>query len=237
MVAIKTLATCLAIYASSTQACIHVRQEGGASTDFLQTGSDGPADAETLGWNLNHFSLIVRNLSSSMDFYGRVLGMRHIFTANLTPFYSVTYMGHAHGGANGTGFQTGEELLREKNNARGMIEFQYFADSLDDGNVATTKRANTFSHIGLIVPDLAVAQERMEREGVTITKKIGLSAEGVQSIANAFGAGEFVTQSQEELDAVLKAQEMTGFNEFLIVEDPDGNLLEVQQQNPPPGVL
>jgi lactoylglutathione lyase len=234
MVAIKSIAAYLTL-AASAQACIHVRQDEGSV--FLQVGADGPADPETLGFNLNHFSLIVRNLTASMDFYGRVLGMRHIFTANLTPFYSVTYMGHAHGGANGTGYQTGEELLREKNNARGMIEFQYFADSLDSGNVATTRRANTFSHIGLMVPDLEAAQKRMEKAGVTITKKIGFSAEGVASIANACGAGEFVTDNQEEPAQVLTAIEATGFNELLIIEDPDGNLLEVQQQNPPPGVL
>ena len=202
----------------------------------MTVGADGPADPGTRSFSINHFSLIVHNLTASKEFYGKVLGMRHLFTAHLSPSYSVTYMGHAHGGKNGTGYQTGAELLREKNNAAGMIEFQYFATSQDPGNVATTRRPNTFSHIGLVVPDLKKAQDRMENLGIKVTKRIGQSAEGIPAAENAFGFGDYATKNETERESLIKGQELIGFAQLLLVEDPDGNLIEVQQLVPPPGV-
>ncbi|EXJ84281.1 hypothetical protein A1O3_04948 [Capronia epimyces CBS 606.96] len=238
MVAIRFLTGCLALALAfavhGTRACaLESRQD---SPDFLTVGDDGPADAETLGFNINHLSLIVRNLTASQDFYSKVLGMRHIFTAELTPSYYVAYMGHAHGGKNGTGYQTGQELLREKNNAAGLIEFQYFKNSEDEGMTATTQRPNTFSHIGLVVPSLEKAQARMEKLGVKIIKRIGQSAEGIKPVENALGVGEFATKNQTERDLLVKGQELVGFAQLLVVEDPDGNMIEIQQLVPPPGV-
>ena len=43
-------------------------------------GTDGPADAATSGFVINHFSLIVNDLAESRYFYGEILGMRHMFT-------------------------------------------------------------------------------------------------------------------------------------------------------------
>lgn len=234
MVAISFLTGCLALAIHGVHACsLESRQD---SSDFLKIGNDGPADEETIGFNINHLSLIVRNLTASQEFYSKVLGLRHIFTAQLTPSYSVTYMGHAHGGKNGTGYQTGQELLREKNNAGGLLEFQYFQNSEDEGITATTVRPNTFSHIGLIVPSLEKAQARMEKFGVKITKRIGQSAEGIKSVENALGFGDFATKNQTERDLLVKGQELVGFAQLLTVEDPDGNMIEIQQLVPPPGV-
>ena len=234
MVAISFLTSCLALAIHGAYACsLESRQD---SPNFLTIGNDGPADEETVGFNINHISLIVRNLTASQEFYSKVLGMRHIFTAELSPSYSVTYMGHAHGGRNGTGYQTGQELLREKNNAAGLLEFQYFKNSEDEGMTATTQRPNTFSHIGLVVPSLEKAQARMERFGVKITKRIGQSAEGIKSVENALGAGDFATKNETERQLLVKGQELVGFAQLLTVEDPDGNMIEVQQLVPPPGV-
>lgn len=221
--------------ATSVHGCaLETRQD--APPDFMTIGNDGPADMATLGFSLNHLSLNVRNLTASMDFYGKVLGMRHLFTAQLSKDYSVTYMGHAQGGKNGTGFQTGEELLREKNNAAGMIEFQYFAASKDDDVTASTVRTNTFSHIGLIVPSLEEAQKRFEEMGVTVTKKIGLGAEGIKAVENAWGFGETAGVTDEQREELIEGQKLIGFSELIAIEDPDGNILEVQQLVPPPGV-
>ncbi|KAK5457323.1 hypothetical protein LTS15_005104 [Exophiala xenobiotica] len=234
MVAIKFLTSCFSLAAYGAHACsLEARQD---SSDFLTIGNDGPADQETMGFALNHLSLIVHNLTASKEFYGKVLGMRHIFTADLTPFYSVTYMGHAQGGRNSSGYQTGAELLRDKNNAAGLLEFQYFANSEDTGMTATTRRPNTFSHIGLIVPSLEKAQARMEKYGVKITKHIGQSAEGIYSVENALGFGEYATKNQTKRDLLVQGQQLVGFAQLLTVEDPDGNLIEVQQFVPPPGV-
>ena len=177
MVSTHFLTYYMAIAAQYTHACnLETRQDDTtATTDgFFTIGTDGPAYPETLGFFLNHLSLIVFNLTASKEFYGNVLGMRHIFTAQLSPHYSVTHMGHAQGGRNGTGFQTGEELLRDKNNAAGLLEFQFLDDTADqEERLANTRRANTFSHLGLIVPSLEKAQEWFDSHGVNVTKRIG----------------------------------------------------------------
>jgi hypothetical protein len=61
----------------------------------MTLGNDGPADPATLGIWTNHIGLNVRNLTASMQFYGEILGMRHIFTIQYTDTYSLTYMGFA----------------------------------------------------------------------------------------------------------------------------------------------
>lgn len=90
-------------------------------------GNDGPADAATLGYTLNHHALLVKNLTTTRDFYGDVLGMRHIFTFELNPKWSLMFMGHAQGGKNGTGFQDAETLGLERGNREGLLEFLSYA--------------------------------------------------------------------------------------------------------------
>jgi lactoylglutathione lyase len=89
----------------------------------MHLGTDGPAEAATLGYTVNHFSLIVNDLAKTRHFYGKILGMRHIFTYDASANYSIMYMGHAQGGKNGTGYMTGEDLFKEKDNIQGLIEF------------------------------------------------------------------------------------------------------------------
>jgi lactoylglutathione lyase len=236
MVKTALLTCCLAFAAQSVTACnLDVRQ---ADADgFLTIGSDGAAQPETLGFFLNHLALIVSNLTASMEFYGDVLGMRHIFTAQLSPHYSITYMGHAQGGLNGTGFQTGDELLRGKNNAAGLLEFLYLDNAADeDERLASTRKANTFSHLGLMVPSLEKAQEWFDAHGVNITKRIGEAGDGKPAVLNAVGIGEAALKNETEREAISQGQLMVGFPQLLVIEDPDGNMIEVQQLVPPPGV-
>lgn len=87
-----------------------------------------------------------------------------------------------------------------------------------------------------MVPSLADAQARMERFGVTISKRIGVSAEGIAAVENAFGFGAYVTTNVTERELLIKGQDLIGFSLLLAVEDPDGNMIEVQQIVPPPGV-
>lgn len=86
-------------------------------------GTDGPADPATLGYTLNHVALQVQNITATRAFYGEVLGFRHVFTFVESDNYTITYMGYPSGGKNGTGYQTGEEMLREQRNTEGLIEF------------------------------------------------------------------------------------------------------------------
>jgi lactoylglutathione lyase len=239
MVTTRFLTCCLAFAAQYTNACmLEARQADAAAEDgFFTVGTDGPAQPETLGFFLNHLSLIVSNLTASKDFYGNVLGMRHMFTIQLSPHYSVTYMGHAQGGRNGTGFQTGEELLRNKNNAAGLLEFQYLDDAADqEERLASTRRANTFSHLGLIVPSLEKAQEWFDSHGVNVTKRIGETADDKDGVRNALGIGEEALTNRTEEALLSQGQQMVGFPKLVVIEDPDGNMIEVQQLVQPPGV-
>jgi lactoylglutathione lyase len=146
-------------------------------------------------------------------------------------------MGHNQGGRNGTGFQTGGELLRNKNNAAGLLEFMFLDDAADQAErLASTRRANTFSHLGLIVPSLEKAQEWFDSHGVNVTKRIGETASGNERVRNALGIGEAALTNQTEKALLEQGQEMVGFPQLLVIEDPDGNMIEVQQLVPPPGV-
>lgn len=93
------------------------------SAPGLTIGTDGPQDPATLGYTHSHQGLLVTDLNVTAKFYGDVLGMRKIFTYEISDEYSFMYMGYTHGGKNGTGFQTGEEMFTEQRNIEGMIEF------------------------------------------------------------------------------------------------------------------
>ncbi|KAJ5090366.1 Glyoxalase/Bleomycin resistance protein/Dihydroxybiphenyl dioxygenase [Penicillium argentinense] len=196
-------------------------------------GTDGPAPAATLGYAINHFGLTTTNLKAMKHFYGDILGMRLLFDAHVTPEYTVTYLGYAQGGRNGTGFQTGAELARDKNNLSGLLELVQFNVS-EDHLVASTRRSNTFSHIGLIVPDIAKTQEYLEGHGVKILKRYQAPvAQFTGPLQNAFGIGEFAGAHIAAKKALIKAQSLIGLEMLLMVEDPDGNMVEIQQQDPP----
>jgi lactoylglutathione lyase len=194
-------------------------------------GADGPASEATEGFWINHTGLNVRNLTASKAFYGSVLGMRHIFTIDYTDHFSLTYMGFSQGGRNGTGFQTGEELRRIKNNAGGMIKLLHFSAS-ESAAAVPTERTTTLSNLGLVVPDLQEAENWFERHGVKIVKKRGVNTlAGDSDVAVSFNIGPESTSNQTEVEELVKGLQTTDFGNVVFIEDPDGNLLEVIEQN------
>lgn len=200
------------------------------ASEAFKIGQDGPADAATLGYSLNHFSLLVNDLEASTRFYTKILGMRHVFTFQATPEYSINYLSYSQGGSNGTGYQTGEALFAQKTNTMGQLELIYRkkchgTDELDIP--ATTRRVSTFSHVGLIVPDVQVFQKRMERFKVPMLKKTGhADFDDEFRGARAFGYGNDIR------DGLLAARSLTaiGFDKFVIVMHADGNAVEVQPE-------
>lgn len=196
----------------------------------FQVGTDGPADPATTGYTMNHFAMIVNDINATRHFYGDILGMRHIFTFQATPDYSITYMGYPSGVKNGTGYQTGEEMLAEKNNREGLVEFLYLnkGNSNEFGKVPpTTAARNTFSHVGLVVPDVLQAQQRLNSFGVEIVKGVGKDLSTNAGVAQAYGLGEDAMEDQ----VIAQGIKTIGFEKFLLVADPDGNLVEIQQQS------
>ncbi|OQE45904.1 hypothetical protein PENCOP_c001G08290 [Penicillium coprophilum] len=212
------------------QACNPVRRDTNVQNPFT-IGTDGPAPEATRGFALNHIGLLTINLSAMKHFYGTILGMRTIFDAQVTPEYTVTYMGYAQGGRNGTGFQTGAEMTAAKNNMYGLLELVQFNVS-DDRLVASTERTNTFGHVGLVVPDVVEAQTYLEALGVRVLKRVGQAVEDFTGpVPNSMGIGEFAGLHLAAKRALVKAQGLIGFEMFLMVTDPDGNVVEIQQQD------
>ncbi|KAK5167632.1 uncharacterized protein LTR77_007331 [Saxophila tyrrhenica] len=222
-------------FASACPGHLAARQAAANATSSPFTlGEDPPAPPANLGYTLNHFSLIANNLTAMTAFYRDVLGLREIFSYIASPDYTVVYLGFSHGGKNGTGYQTGEQLYAEKNNIEGLLELVHHS-STDDPDAPrfepSTRVPNTFGHLGLIVPDIKAAERRFKKHGVKIVKPAGEEVQWDSLGARAFGFDELHSSVQKAREAI-KGVGMIGFSTFVLIEDPDGNLLEVQQQEP-----
>lgn len=231
-----SLCTCLTLLTTTlittTTACVPEniarRQNADAAAQYpaFNFGSDNASDPATKGYFINHLCINVRNATESIDFYTRAFGMRLIFTLQLTEHASISYMGHAAGGKNGTGYQTVEEMNRDKNNREGLLELVSFATP--NWNLpASSAVPNTFSHIGMVVPDIEAAQKRLDEVGANTVKRFGTPLSATGAVANATGAGDLSQFAAAELEAVFQA--LVVINTPLIwVADPDGNLIEIQ---------
>jgi catechol 2,3-dioxygenase-like lactoylglutathione lyase family enzyme len=130
-----TLSALPAIFACNLHNAVYKRDSNSSSPHPNNTstypkfipGADGPADSATLGYTLNHHALLVSNLTQTREFYGDVLGMRHLFTFEVNPHSSLMFMGHAQGGKNGTGFQDADTMFMERRNREGLMEFLSYA--------------------------------------------------------------------------------------------------------------
>lgn len=224
---ILTLANVCAVLGCATPV---QRADGGGMT----MGSNAPSDPATLGYSINHLSLNVRNLTASLAFYQTVLGLRHIFTVQPAPRLSIAYLGHAHGGRNGTGYQTAAELLRDKNNAQGLVEMIHLDVPRRD-IVSPSERTNGVGHIGVVVPDVEAAQRRLDAlaaDGtVRILKRAGEDTPRTGPVAVSQGFSEEVYEQvpRDEQKAIEAALD-EGNRRFIYVQDPDGNILEIQPQ-------
>jgi lactoylglutathione lyase len=223
----------------TTWACIHSTTTSttiGPAPAFptIVAGSNEPADWATMGYVLNHFSLNVNNLTASIDFYTKVFGLRLIFTFYASERFSITYMAHSHGGKNGTAYQTVDDLNKYKNNMEGLLELIYY-DSPDSNRhlIPSTQVTNTFSHLGMIVRDIQSVQERMETLGVRIVKPYGQFPSLDGEIAVAFGLGGVYQRDPVEAGQLFEALKLPGMLNFVFVTDPDGNFIEIQDQETP----
>ncbi|KEF56912.1 uncharacterized protein A1O9_07102 [Exophiala aquamarina CBS 119918] len=160
---LKTIYTFAALagsaYVHQAAACVHgVRDVAARSTNaatFPQSivGSDGPSEPVTTRYFISNLCINVKNTTKSLELYSKAFGMRHIFTFQVTEHFSISYMGHSHGGENETGYQTVDELNREKTNVEGYLELVSLR--VPGWNLPTSSQIpNTFSHIRLIVPNV-----------------------------------------------------------------------------------
>ena len=192
-------------------------------------GDDKPSDPATTGYFINHLCINARNATETINWYNRAFGLRLMFSLQVSEHFSISYMGHSHGGRNGTGYQTSEEITRQKNNIEGLLEIL----SLDFPGwdlPASIKVPSTFSHIGMVVPNIVDTQKRLEAMGANILKATGapFTIDGPFADVTGFTqAGDAI--SQAEIDTILRT--LKPLNEpLLFVADPDGNIIEVQNQ-------
>ncbi|KAF4332115.1 lactoylglutathione lyase [Fusarium beomiforme] len=200
-------------------------------------GSDEPADWATTGYFINHLAISTRNLTASIDFYSGVLGLRKMFTLQVSKTYSITYLAHAHGGKNGTGYQTALELNREKNNAQGLLEILY-VDIPNQNIESSSQHPNTFAHIGVVVPDIEAMQKRLETmPDVRFIKKYGEKFTEVTNdseVGPAVGLSPGIVEqlSPEEREAIIQGLGPS-VDSLIFIVDPDGNFIEIYPQEGP----
>lgn len=80
---------------------------------------------------------------------------------------------------------------------------------------------------------MPAAQARFEKLGVTILKRAGEATPLKGPIAEAFGLGSVWERDPAEAETIEKALLATGGQDFVIIADPDGNMIEVQSLNSP----
>lgn len=79
---------------------------------------------------------------------------------------------------------------------------------------------------------MVAAQKRLDGYGVTIVKRVGetdMAANG--PVAKAFGVGPTATSNVSEVEEIVKGLVGTDLENLMFVLDPDGNMLEVVEQN------
>jgi len=204
---------------------------GNSTYPWQEPGDEAPSQPATTGYFINHLCINVRNATESIAWYKQAFGLRLMFTLHVSEHFSISYMGHSHGGRNGTGYQTSDEMNRDKNNIEGLIEIL----SLDYPGwdlPAGTRVPNTFSHIGLVVPNITDTQLRLEAMGANIIKGAGdtFKLDGPFAVSSGFtqpGVDDVI--GQDETDA-LTATLVQINSPLMYVADPDGTIIEIQSQ-------
>ncbi|OQD60023.1 hypothetical protein PENPOL_c033G05542 [Penicillium polonicum] len=84
----------------------------------------------------------------------------------------------------------------------------------------------------LVVPDAAEAQAYLEAQGLAILKRVGEAAEDFTGpVPNSMGIGKVAGLHLKAKRALVEVQRLIGFEMFLMVTDPHGNVVEIQQQD------
>ena len=97
----------------------------------------------------------------------------------------------------GTAYQTTNELNRNKNNMEGLLELISFTRPSQDKQEPSTKVTNTFSHFGIIVPDVKAAQDRFDQFGWPILARAGDQGAFPAELLNSYGLGELPLDDPE----------------------------------------
>lgn len=141
-----------------------------------------PESSPTTGYKLNHFMLRIRDPSRSLHFYTTLLGMRTVFTMNAGPFtlYYLGYPPTPSDRADLPAWAARTSEFHTLTQTPGLLELYHVhgsEKSVEDGGVEISN-GNTpphlgFGHLGVTVPDVAGAVERLRSHGVRVVKEVG----------------------------------------------------------------
>lgn len=220
----------LSLLHSLSKACrpdLNTRAENDQGFPATEPGPDTPPSPSTAGYFVNHAALNVCNLTRSVAWYRDVLGFQVLFTFRASPRYSVVYLGHSTRiGDTGLEYQTATELTEAmiSGSLRGLLELVHFDRSdLQEENEQNLATPTRFGHLGLMVPDLLQAQERLETLGKNVLKRAGELPDLRGPVGEAYGLPGDTLRNEEEARLISEA-----LLNVLLVLDPDGNLVEVQ---------
>lgn len=136
-------------------------------------------DAPTVGYNLNHLMLRVRDAKASLHFYVDLMGMRTIFSWEVGPatIYYLGYPKTAEHRKDPAKFAS--ETAKDLMHTPGLLELVHVhgAETADGGqyrHVSGCEPPNMgFGHIGVTVPDVSATLARLEKAGVEIVSRVG----------------------------------------------------------------
>ncbi|OJJ65650.1 hypothetical protein ASPBRDRAFT_139656 [Aspergillus brasiliensis CBS 101740] len=191
-----------------------------------------PEDDPTIGYQLNHFMLRIRDPARSLHFYTKLMGMRLVFTFNGGPF-TVHYLGYPQTPKDRADLHSWATRLTAPGvlpKTLGFLELKHIHGSerpVEEGGyeVATGNQPPHlgFGHLGFTVPDVCHAVERLRAEGVEVVKDLGVAER--ENIP--------LTRWEEERGVGtghLHPNYKRNFCHVALVKDPDGYLVELLPQ-------
>lgn len=177
---------------------------------------DGDGASPTAGWLVQHFSLNVGDLEESLHFYIDILGLKVYTAFNPAESLRIANIGYP---TDGVPFWL--ELVHLVPNA---------TVPATPPPVGPDVRSGTFSHFGIAVTDMQAARQRFIDNDVTIEKDIGEDLHPFSPLFTAFGLDRLPCTGDRNLplrQTIIKSLRGAGFRDMLVIQDPDGNLIEI----------
>lgn len=168
---------------------------------FLPGGPnpETPPSAATAGYRLNHLMLRIRSPARSLHFYKDLLGMRTVFVMNAGPF-TLYYLGYpppsainSDSGSGGSAENPNQDPAKALQDwvtstsnphvltqTLGLLELYHVHGTekpVEEGGIELSTGSDVpnlgFGHVGLSVPDVPAAVERLRERGVRVFKELG----------------------------------------------------------------
>ncbi|KAK2613169.1 hypothetical protein N8I77_000096 [Diaporthe amygdali] len=135
----------------------------------------------SIGINLNHIMIRIRDPERSLHFYRDLMGMRTVWTMNTGPF-TIYYLGYPSTDAERADLDTWAERtsdIRTLTRYKGLLELKHIHGSekpVEEGGVEISN-GNTppnmgFGHLGFTVPDVRRTVDRLRAAGVRVLKEM-----------------------------------------------------------------